>query len=500
MKNKILVIDDSRSTRAMVTSILKEEGYQVETAESGEQAYQLLESFSPDLITLDVNMPGEDGFSICRRIKNDFSNEIAQIPILFLTGNDKVSDREKGFELGANNFITKEDVQLKLLYLVKQILRGDQRYKGLKVLIVDDNKAVRHMLASSVKEMGLNSRICSDGDEALEAIKQNPDQFDLIITDIVMERMHGNELVDAVRNKLNIHDIPIIVLTAANDKDKLINMFKLGVDDYIHKPFLKEEFVARLTNKLENRLLQIENQTYYKKLEKLNQLKSDYVSVCAHDFRSPIGGIIGLSELLLEDRQSKNSCEKIVGMIKNASEDLLTLVDDILDSEKLEKLERREDYSPIHVARIVGDSTPYYAKSAKQKEILLDTEIQLSGQETILGCELSLKRILNNLVSNAIKFTPKEGRIAIKVELEENKILITVQDSGIGIPEDKLGSLFEKYTGFSRRGTQGEVSTGLGLYITKQLIAAQNGTVDVLSQENEGTRFMVKFPLNRRKT
>lgn len=505
LKLKVLVIDDSRMARSVICQELAEGGYlTVEAANGIEGLAKATVGRPPDLITLDVEMPKLNGFEVCHKLRAPNYAKVFQkfpdskVPIVFVTGNDNIADRRKGFLLGASDFITKPFEKGALLEVVDNILKPQSRLAGLTVLVVDDNKIARYLASEILRQQGLTVITAEDGASAFEIICKKMAGIDLLVTDFFMPAMNGDELCIKVRRELGLKNLPIIFLTAVDEHQEILKIFKSGADDYLTKPFAREELLARLNIHLQHAKLNKRLRDNIKELQGLSQMKDDLIAVCSHDLRSPLNGILGFSDLLLEKDYLKQEDKESLRCVKDSGEFLLSLINDILDLGKFQSTKIDLEMEPLSLRGVVRTCVNAMRNLAenKQLQLLIDDK---SKKDTVMGNRSSLIRTVNNLLSNAIKFS-REGKV-IRLSIangQEGKLFLKVEDQGIGIAQDKIPFLFDKFSETSRSGTSGEQGTGLGMSIVKEIVEQHGGAVTVTSVEDEGSVFTISLPLTEK--
>jgi len=273
---------------------------------------------------------------------------------------------------------------------------------------------------------------------------------------------------------------------------------KHGLEDEMYHLFRSFENMSKSIKEnnsiLENINLALEEKT--QQAEKANEAKSGFLANMSHEIRTPLNAIVGFIELLLKEETDKKKI-KYLSIVNQSSTSLLSIINDILDLSKIEsgKLDIVvEDFSPKEVFKnIVG----LYKARADEKKINFIVEISPDLPDMITLDPLRVKQILNNLFSNAIKFTPEFGFILFKVSFDDrSKLLIMeVKDSGIGIPKEKQEHIFEAFNQSKETITKEYGGTGLGLTIIKKLTTLLQGKIVVESDEGEGTRFVVTLPV-----
>ena len=255
---RILVVDDSQTIRMQIREELEQGGYEVVEAKNGLEALIFAASPTPpDLITLDIEMPKMDGFETCRKLRETHyarffnKSEDYRVSIIFITGNDTLEDRNKGFELGAVDFITKPFQKGEVLTAVNKILNPPEAQSGIKALVADDNIVARKIASLCLSREGIEVFEAEDGEQAYDIIRNSGQRMDIVLTDLVMPNMDGMQLCRKIRQDLGKQDIPIIVLTAMSDLSGILDVFKVGASDYLVKPFSKEELLARINVHIE---------------------------------------------------------------------------------------------------------------------------------------------------------------------------------------------------------------------------------------------------------
>jgi two-component system, cell cycle response regulator len=275
---RILVVDDSQTIRMQIREELEEGGYEVVEAKNGLEA--LVHAFSPlppDLITLDIEMPKMNGFETCRRLRDAryarffVKCDDHRVPIIFITGNDTLDDRKKGFELGAVDFIVKPFQKGEILAIANKILNPPQMHMGIHALVADDNIVARKIASLCLSREGIEVHEAEDGLQACEIMRTSGTKMDIVITDLVMPNMDGMQLCRHIRQDLGRQNIPIIVLTAMSDLSEILEVFKVGASDYLVKPFAKEELLARINVHIERNKVNRELRETIKLLKAANE-------------------------------------------------------------------------------------------------------------------------------------------------------------------------------------------------------------------------------------
>lgn len=498
---KILIIDNDVFYRRALREELKVSDYRIEEVDSGEKALELIKNtFQPNLITIDVEMPGLNGFELFEALQSEpYSTIFADLPekrppVIFISSKDTIEDRRKGFEQGATHFLTKPFSKGHVLSVVNKILHPERILGDLHALVVDDSSMARRVVSKTLKLEGINVTEAENGMEAFEIVCKRMSELDIVITDLHMPVMNGVQMVEKIRKELDLTDLPIIFLTGETDNTRLLDIFECGGTDYLIKPFVKEELMARIQVHLERRELTRQLRASVNELSNLNRMKDELIAVCSHDLRSPLHGMLGFIEMLAEKTYLRDEDREGLHDIKGSGDYLLDLINDILDLSKIQSKAEDMSMQPLNASHLIDACFKAMKNMADSKEIAFSLQDNCSNV-IISGNRSSLMRAVNNLVSNAIKFTPAGKSVSITLEKEsDNQLAVIISDTGIGIAKEMIPILFDKYSRSSRQGTGGEKGTGLGMSIVKEIVQLHNGEIRVESTIGEGSEFTMTLP------
>jgi len=356
------------------------------------------------------------------------------------------------------------------------------------IMIVDDTPENLKLLDGMLRERGYQVRAFPRGELALNAARQNPP--DLILLDIMMPGMDGYEVCERLKADGALKDIPVIFISALGETMDKVKAFGVGGVDYITKPFQFEEVEARVRTHLELQRQKRELQQSYDKLRELERLRDSLVHMIVHDMRTPLTSIRGFLELAAMTPLP----EQVAGYIKKALgsvETLIEMVSSLLDVSKMESGELKpklEKCDVVGIAREViaqmegvrGERQLTFTTSEERIEILADAEL--------------VRRIMQNLLSNSLKFTPPDGRVVLGLTTDERLLRVTVEDNGPGIPKEYHERIFEKFGQVEMREQQQKHSTGLGLTFCKLAVEAHGGRIGVESDVGQGSTFWFELP------
>jgi signal transduction histidine kinase len=232
------------------------------------------------------------------------------------------------------------------------------------------------------------------------------------------------------------------------------------------------------------------------KLRELSEMKEEFLALTTHDLRSPLTVISGVISFFTSGRLGKLSPEQqnMVAMMERNAQSLIELINDLLDASKLESGTLRLDVASIDLRGIINEVRETMEPLAREKGIAL--EVEMAEDVPLVEADRpKLRRIVVNLLSNALKFTGKGGHVQLKAEPLDDQVLISVTDTGVGIAPEDVERLFDKYEQARSRATRGEKGTGLGLYITKQLVELHGGEIKVDSVVGRGSTFSFTLPV-----
>ncbi len=331
------------------------------------------------------------------------------------------------------------------------------------------------------------------GEAALRLAEKNVP--DLILLDIMMPPgIDGFETIKRLKSNPVTENIPVIFLSALDDTQTKVKGFDLGAVDFVTKPFQEKEVLARVRAHLTLATLEHERNEQILRLEELNKEKDKMMQIVSHDLRSPLSGIKGMSELLQgEEATMPELVREFSKHIFNSSTTLINLVNDLLDVAKIESGTLSLDLSQFSLSELLKDCYNALFVLAKQKQIELEF-VGWDAEHVVIADRPKLFQAFNNLVSNAIKFTPINGRVVVTLQAKDDKCVVEIADNGIGIPKEMMAQLFEKFGKHQRSGTSGEKGTGLGMSIIKKFIEGHSGTISVDSEVDKGTTFVVVIP------
>ncbi|MBF0449978.1 MAG: response regulator [Candidatus Magnetomorum sp.] len=425
--------------------------------------------------------------------------------------------------------------------------------RNVRILIIEDSLTQALRLQDSLEKHRYETQIANNGKAGLVLLKEKV--FTLVISDIIMPEMDGYELCRQIKIDEQLKDIPVILLTSLSDPQDVIEALECGADNFVTKPYNEKFLISRIQNILVNRelrfngmsemgieivfagkkhfitssrmqiidllfstyenaiqknyeleqvnreLIMTQRELEQKNIElaKLNEQKNYFLGMAAHDLRNPMGAIFNTSELLIEeDLGPLNEEQKeMIAAVKSASEFMLNLVNDFLDIAHIESGKLTLNQKLEDVTRLLEKNVLFNKHFAMKKHITLDFHYDNSNTFPLIPLDASkFQQVMNNLISNAIKYTHSGGVVQVFIEKKEGQIVISVKDNGQGIPENEIHDLFAPFQRTSVESTAGEKSTGLGLAIVKKIVNAHRGEIWVESQVGKGSTFYISLPFS----
>ncbi|WP_321372809.1 hybrid sensor histidine kinase/response regulator [uncultured Draconibacterium sp.] len=357
------------------------------------------------------------------------------------------------------------------------------------ILIVDDVPKNIQVLGTLLAKFKCELAVAMNGQQALDTVeKVKPD---LILLDVMMPIMDGHETCRRLKSNESTKDIPVIFLSAKTETEDIVEGFKLGAVDYVTKPFIGKELVARVQTHLTLRQTQ---QTLSEEVHSKNK----FFSIMSHDLRGAFGIITNFVQLIQEggDFLTNEEKDELLNDIQTTSTNTLELLENLLKWARSQTGAIKFSPENLKLTCLFDEIQRNHTSIAQAKDIsILNSE---RDELAVYGDRNMILLIIRNLVSNAIKFTNKGGQISlIAQKADDNMIKVVVADTGVGISPDKVGQLFSIESKTTSNGTANEQGHGLGLVLCKEFVKINNGDIGIISEPDKGTQVWFTLPSNK---
>ncbi|QSJ18379.1 HAMP domain-containing histidine kinase [Nostoc sp. UHCC 0702] len=361
-----------------------------------------------------------------------------------------------------------------------------------RILAVDDTRDNLILVQTILESEGYEVDLVADGRTALDHVEQSPP--DLILLDVMMPGMDGYEVTRRIRNNPAISYIPILLITAFHESS-VVEGLDAGADDFIRKPFDTDELLARVRS-----LLRLKHSLDEQK--KMARQREDFVSRLTHDLRTPLVAADRMLDLFQQETFCKISPEmkQAIAVMIRSNKNLMQMVNTLLEVYRFEAGKKTLNWETCDLPEIIQEVISELTPLASEKNLILklDTSGLEQGKEdagVMMGDALEIRRVFNNLIGNAIKFTDTGGITITISEQSANPqgkdwLTITVEDTGYGIAPEDQATIFERF----RQGRNKRSGSGLGLHLSSRIVEAHGGAIAVASQLGQGTVFTVQLP------
>jgi CheY-like chemotaxis protein/two-component sensor histidine kinase len=516
---RVLVIEDTAENMRLFRAVLKLEGALVLEADGARRGIEIAQSEQPDMILMDIQMPEMDGLEATRLLRSN--PQTCNIPIVAVTASVMDRDRSKTLEAGCDGHIPKTYRPLQCLVSkslpfcvrkdkievtmpdsmgenhnrVRDSAANSPVQSAGRILVVDDVAANVRLLAGILKVADYDVVSADSGPQALDIIKAG--DFDLAMLDVMMPDMDGFEVCRRIRENAAISTLPVIMVTALHESEDRVRAIEAGANDFLTKPVDDVEVVARVRSLVQAKKDRDKLENAYNDLQSAESLRDSLSAMLVHDLRTPLTTIIGPLEMLqgqhfgpLNDTQ-----QEVLAMSTRSAYRLLNLVNELLDVSKLESGQMTLQKKSVDFHRLVDEAIEQVAMSHTDDAERIEREYSNDAPLVAADDEL-MRRVLVNLLGNALKFAPLESKVTIGTRMAEEGVLFWVRDEGDGIHPEDQQRIFEKFGQAASRNAGRKLSTGLGLTFCKLAVEAHGGRIWLESTPGQGSTFFVAVPQN----
>jgi two-component system phosphate regulon sensor histidine kinase PhoR len=484
-KTRVLVVDDEKVVRDGCHRVLSGKGYEVATAENGQQALDLLAANSVDLILLDLKMPVMSGEEVLEITRTDYK----EIPVIIITGHGTVDTAVECMKKGAYDFITKPFQIDEFLLTVtraaekRKLEQKAKQFEEENIQKLYDLNLEKSRLKTIINRMANGVMVTNRN---LEIVLHNPAFMRLLeiskeienpapITEIMTYESLIETLKQIQRGKISESESISQEINTGKNVLRAISAPALGPDKSI---------VGTVTV--------LEDITAFKQLD---QMKSDFVNMVAHELRSPLVSIRQINSVLLEGLAGplKEKQQDFIDRGKKKIDALLELINDLLDVAKIEAGQYVQRRIPTDIGKIIKETVSLMGPRAEEQGITLTHSCL--DLKPVQADPKNMEEVFNNLISNAINYSPGGGHVTVTAQGLGEYMEIKVQDTGVGIPPEELPKIFDKFYRVKSPKTRQVIGTGLGLAIVKGIVEAHQGTIEVESIVDKGTTFRILLPV-----
>jgi PAS domain S-box-containing protein len=515
LKVNVLLVDDHPENLLALEAILDKPGHNLVKANSGPEALRCLLNQDFAVILLDVQMPGMDGFETATLIRSRKRSQ--HTPIIFLTAFSKSDSlRFKGYSLGAVDYLykpveaeiltSKIAVFVELFRKTEEVKRQAEQLAAINTELRESEERFRSLSASSPVGIFLtdvegrctytNPRfqtICGSsfeqslGNGWLQSVY--PEDRDRILADWSAWTLASREYFTEFRVRTPegiIRQVQMRTSPMLSAYGELLG--HVGTVEDITDRKQAEEARAQV----------IREQAARQEAEAANRMKDEFLATLSHELRTPLNSVLGWAGLLRTRKFDEATFTRALEIIERNAKSQAQLIEDILDVSRLIRGKLELNLRPLSLLRVIEAAIDSVRLTAESKGLELETELEES-QELVCGDPYRLQQVVWNLLSNALKFTPQGGRVVVRVEHTSAYARIQVIDTGIGISQDFLPYVFDRFRQEDSTTTRSYGGLGLGLAIVRHLVELHDGRVHAESEgEGKGATFTVELPLQNR--
>jgi two-component system NtrC family sensor kinase len=534
----ILIIDDSVTFREALRGALEGASYRAITAATGEEGLRMAADVRPSAILVDSELPGIDGAAVVRRIRLDAA--LRRTPCLLLTASDGPDSEIEALEAGADSFVRKEeDLSVVVARLAAVLRHADMHldHQGTaslssskKVLAVDDSETYLQELAHALRSDGYDVVLARSGKEALAMLEVQ--MVDCVLLDLVMPDISGLDACRHIKSSPDLRDIPVVMLTARDDREAVIGGLEAGADDHIAKSSDFHVLRARVQAQIRRKQFEDENRRIREhmlrkeleaaearaarelaetrarlvdELERKNaeliaasEAKDRFLATMSHELRTPLNAVIGFTGALQMKLAGPLNVEQEQQLrtVRSSAEHLLALINDLLDLAKIEAGKVELMPEPVLIQEVVRTVVNTVRPLAASKS--LEFDVDMPDDDLVISVNRrAFSQILLNLANNATKYT-KTGSVRLVVSPVDAEIEVALIDTGIGIRDDDKGKLFQAFSRVRDSQVAKIEGTGLGLHLSQMLAQMMGGRIDCVSDYGVGSTFTLYLPRERR--
>ena len=487
----ILIIDEDIGHCEQLAKTLSGLGMTTTSVYDGIEALKIIKDQSFDIAVCDINIPKKDGYEVYREMQQ---SSPPPHPRFIFQYNDEN-------EIDINIFPTSTIATIKKPFSSEKIIDviDSLRYK---ILLIEDNKLSSELTSKRLRKAGYIVDQHYEGKTAIQAL--NTHSYDLILLDYLLPDMLGFEILQHLKTIEKNSEKPVILLTAEDETNTIVEAFSLGACDYIIKPFDFKTLNARIAAHIISGKKSLDLNSARQTALRSSDLKSTFLANMGHEIRTPLNGILGTADILKQTAITEEQ-RSYVEIIESAGHTLMMILNDLLDMSKIESGNLTIENKSFSVSELMKSSLELFFQNAEKKKIDINCFIDEEIPREIIGDPARLRQILTNLISNALKFSPENcGEIFLNLSLQrkgkaKSFIRFDVHDNGIGMKPEEQKKIFQPFSQANNKTFRKFGGTGLGLSICKQLTNIMGGDIGVISKPQKGSTFWFTIPIEHPK-
>jgi len=493
-KNSVLIVDDEEINLDILYDFLNPD-YNIYRATGGKQALEMTDKYMPDIIILDILMPDMNGFEVLSALKS--FDKTRHIPVIVITALNSAQDEEKSLKLGAADFISKPFNNTVVHSRVENHIQIVNQIRAIEQYAYDIQRTLSNRLEAIVDNY--NGLIWSINNSGI--ITYFNGQF-LKKMGIAPSLLIGKNI-----ENVHIETWPLDII------DNVKKTFREGSQDWLseidgvvfrsHTTLTRDDdgnitgIVGSSDDVTELIKLQRDLEAAVKAAETANRTKSSFLARMSHEIRTPLNAVLGIAEIQLQNKTFQPDEKEVFTRIFNSGNLLLGIINDILDMSKIEAGKLELTPANYDVANLINDTVYLNMIKNENKPITFILNVDENIPSQMFGDALRIKQILNNLLSNAFKYT-KQGEVELSINAQRVSdtltLVLRVRDTGHGMTDEQMSRLFDEYSRFNMAANRTTEGTGLGMGITQNLVNMMNGELLVESEIDKGTLFTVRLP------
>jgi signal transduction histidine kinase/CheY-like chemotaxis protein len=524
---RVLVCEDEPVLRELIRATLEPNGYQILEARTGEEALRLARASPPDLILMDITLPGANGLEILAELRRD--PRLAETPVAVLSGRKQASDRDAAKGATAARFVAKPFTSRELVSVVEELLTPASfvRLEGeVEAAILVQERFPTDNAVVAAPHPELDTRVIeSTGDDVVAPQAESVHSGPVDLTRSMMEAtsdairvvdLHGRDLLincamERLCDELEIPNAPTVYEEAWLWADRTtdparfrreFNAIQADSDrtaEYVWAHAESGRTFECRTAPVRDSRGRVVARTFASREVTRERLadagRKEIVATAAHELRGPLTGILGLVEMLLEREPALPSARRYLAIIRDEIERFRALIDDLLDPERLEDNGLPIRPRPFELAELLDVCVQIFANHSANHVITL---IRPGDQLDIIADRDRIAQVVTNLLANAVKYSP--GGTEVKVVAEKRgteRVRVSIVDRGPGVSAADRERIFKKFVRGLKAGEQGTEGSGLGLALCREIVEAHDGEIGLETRDGAGSTFWFELPVAR---